>query len=522
MPSWLNNAVFYEIYPQSFQDSNADGIGDLNGIISRLDYVRSLGCNAIWLNPLYVSPFKDAGYDVADYKKVAPRYGSNGDLYRLFGEAHRRGMHVLLDLVPGHTSEKHPWFLESCRPERNAYTDRYIWTDSAFQGIANHLYIAGDTDRDGCYMLNFFKSQPALNYGWLHPNEEWQMGIDDPACVATRDAMVEVMTFWLSHGADGFRVDMADSLVKGDDEKKSGTCAVWRDIFSKVRPKFPDAAFVSEWDNPELSLNGAGFDMDFYLNNRGNGYTTLARDFVNYDANYKRGVTRPEDHSYFKKDAGGDITKFLKDYLKRYEATKDHGFISIPTGNHDTPRMAGSLTDREALLAEAFILTLPGVPFLYYGDEIGMRYQKGLVSKEGGYQRTGTRTPMQWDATKNHGFSTGAEDTMYLPTDPSADAPTVEEEEKDPASHLNTIRNILILRENTEELQADGSFEVVSRGNEVPFLYRREDMLLGVNPTGETREVEIDRDRSVVLKIGEVTPGTKSITMGPQSFCILL
>ena len=129
-PAWLDNAVFYEIYPQSFKDTNADGIGDFQGIIDKLDYVRGLGCNAIWMNPCFKSPFGDAGYDVEDYYSAAPRYGTNEDLKRLFGEVHRKGMHILLDLVPGHTSVEHPWFKASMRAERNEFTDRYVWTPS--------------------------------------------------------------------------------------------------------------------------------------------------------------------------------------------------------------------------------------------------------------------------------------------------------------------------------------------------------------------------------------------------------
>ena len=129
-PEWLDNAVFYEIYPQSFRDTNADGIGDINGIIEKLDYIQDLGCNAIWINPCFQSPFGDAGYDVEDYYTVAPRYGTNGDLKRLFDEVHKRGMHILLDLVPGHTSVEHPWFKESLKAQKNPYTDRYIWTDN--------------------------------------------------------------------------------------------------------------------------------------------------------------------------------------------------------------------------------------------------------------------------------------------------------------------------------------------------------------------------------------------------------
>ncbi|MCR4902308.1 MAG: glycosylase, partial [Butyrivibrio sp.] len=292
MPDWLKDAVFYEIYPQSYKDSNNDGIGDFNGIIDKLDYIKSLGCNALWINPCYDSPFKDAGYDVRDYKKVAPRYGTNEDLYRLFGEAHNRGIKVLLDLVPGHTSEEHEWFKKSCEIEPNEYSHRYVWTNSVWQGIANHLYVSGEAPRDGVYMLNFFKCQPALNYGFLNRTEDWQKSPEDPECIATREAMKDVMRFWLDHGCDGFRVDMADSLVKEDDDKKSATCKIWRNIREMLDKDYPEAAIVSEWSNPQQALSGAGFHMDFYLDHHGNGYNTLIRD----------NETEGGDHSFFKKD----------------------------------------------------------------------------------------------------------------------------------------------------------------------------------------------------------------------------
>ena len=145
---WLKDTVFYEIYPQSFYDTNGDGIGDINGITAKLDYIKSLGCNALWINPCFDSPFKDAGYDVRDYKKVAPRYGTNEDLYNLFEEAHKKGIRVLLDLVPGHTSEEHPWFLESQKTEKNEYSDRFIWTDFCFHGASGRPYIGCETERD--------------------------------------------------------------------------------------------------------------------------------------------------------------------------------------------------------------------------------------------------------------------------------------------------------------------------------------------------------------------------------------
>ena len=162
IPSWLEEAVFYEIYPQSFYDSNADGIGDINGIRQKLGYLKSLGVNALWINPCFESPFQDAGYDVSDYYKVAPRYGTNADLHALFDEAHRSGMRILLDLVPGHTSIEHPWFKASCQHTPNEYTDWYVWTNSAFAWrLQDFKVVSGYSERNGSYVSNFFYFQPA-------------------------------------------------------------------------------------------------------------------------------------------------------------------------------------------------------------------------------------------------------------------------------------------------------------------------------------------------------------------------
>lgn len=169
-PEWLEKAVFYQIYPQSFKDSNGDGIGDFGGIVEKLDYIRELGCTALWLNPCFMSPFMDGGYDISDYFRTAPRYGTNEDLKRLFEEVHRRGMHILLDLVPGHTSVEHPWFKESCRAEKNAFTDRYVWTDSIWEEPEGGSCIRGISERDGSCVVNYFSHQPALNYGYYKPD----------------------------------------------------------------------------------------------------------------------------------------------------------------------------------------------------------------------------------------------------------------------------------------------------------------------------------------------------------------
>ncbi len=520
MPAWLKDAVFYEIYPQSFCDTNGDGIGDIEGIITKLDYVKSLGCNALWINPIYDSPFKDAGYDVRDYKKVAPRYGTNDDAKRLFEEAHKKGIKVLLDLVPGHTSEEHEWFKKSCEIDHNEFSDRYIWTNGAFCGIANHPYVGGEAERDGCYMLNFFKCQPALNYGVLNRTEPWQMAPDHPDCIATREAMKDIMRFWLDMGCDGFRVDMADSLVKEDDDVKSATGKVWENVREMFDRDYPEAALVSEWSNPECALK-YGFHADFYLDHHGNGYNVLFRD----------GETEGGDHSYFKKDSNESPIRFLADYRHKYENSKKYGYISFISCNHDTPRLTKTMDESELKIGYAFLYTMPGVPFLYYGDEIGMKYLENVRTKEGGFQRTGSRSPMQWDDSgKNFGFSEAPADKLYIPVDASADAPSVTKAESDPDSLLHMVKSIIALRHEHEDLQADADFEVIyAKENERILIYRSGNLGVGVNPGLE--EVKANKkdctgipasfSGDLIYKIGEAGVTEDAIVLGKQSFAIL-
>lgn len=526
-PEWLETAAFYEIYPQSFQDSNADGIGDINGIIQRLDYIHNLGCTALWINPCFDSPFKDAGYDVRNYTLVAPRYGTNDDLVRLFDEAHRRGMHVLLDLVPGHTSEEHPWFKASAQPEErdrvvgdDNVSERYIWTDTWISNGDGLPFIGGEAERDGTYILNFFKCQPALNYGFAHPRRAWQKPALGPEAIATCDAMVDVMRFWLSRGADGFRVDMADSLVKQDDEGKPFTIRTWQYIFSKIRPEFPEAAFVSEWGRPYESLK-AGFDMDFYLDWRWdgnpNGYNMLLR-------NTDTPLSHDNDASYFNADSGTPVDAFLDQYVPQLrDAERYHGLFNLITCNHDTLRTAQRLTDRERKLAYATLLTLPGAPFIYYGDEIGMRYLP-MRSKEGGYNRTGSRTPMQWDHGANLGFSQGRADDLYLPVDPAADAPTVEDAMANDDSLWHVIQSVLALHKSEAALHTTAGFDVI-QGEGRAFAFARttgdERLVIAVNPGRNVEHVAVDGlDGDALFAIDSPAFEEGGIMLPPQSFVI--
>lgn len=518
MNKWLNDAVFYEIYPQSFYDSNDDGIGDLNGIRLKLDYIKSLGCNAIWLNPCFDSPFKDAGYDVRDYKKIATRYGTNEDLENLVKEMHNKDMRLILDLVPCHTSEEHPWFIESSKQEKNAYSNRYIWTDGAFNKPRGLTAVGGEKPRNGTYVISFFNCQPSLNYGFGKVEENWQKATDSLEALATQDAMIDVMKYWLSKGVDGFRVDMAACLVKYD-ENEVETMAAWERMLGIVKKEYPHAVFVSEWANPKRALK-CGFDMDFYLDHGwdgGNGYHHLVRD-QEMDMNT---YEIKNDKSYFKTDSKQTIMPFLKEYLDYYNNTKKDGYVSFITDNHDMIRTSHFFTEREIKLIYGFIFTMPGVPFLYYGDEIGMRYLP-LPTKEGGYHRTGSRTPMQWNDEKNLGFSNASKDKLYLPIDETSDAPTVEKALNDNYSLFYHVKKLIDLRHQYADLKAVNNFEVykASSRNKL-FAYKRGAFLIILNPDVTARFVDLDHDYEICYQIGDISFNHNRGKIGAQGFAIL-
>lgn len=475
-PKWLDNAIFYEIYPQSFLDTDGDGIGNIRGVTEKLDYIRTLGCNAVWLTPCFASPFTDAGYDVADYCRVAERYGTNEDLAVLFAEAHKRDMHVILDLVPGHTSVQHPWFRSSMRPEPNEMTDRYIWTDSIWESVDCLPCLRGISQRDGSVAVNFFSTQPALNYGFYRPEKPWQQAMDAPGPMATREAIKDVMRFWLKMGCDGFRVDMAGSLVKNDPDGL-GTISLWQDFRAFLDEEFPDAAMISEWGEPDKSLLG-GFHMDFLLQFGPSHYNDLFRC----------------DEPFFSRRGKGSAKEFIETYNKNVKKTDGKGLICIPSGNHDMDRMARHLDDNEMRIAFAFLLTMPGAPFIYYGDEIGLRHVENLTSVEGGYGRTGARSPMQWTTGLNAGFSSAPTDMLYIAQDPAPDRPDVESQMADSTSLWHEVQRLIRFRLAHSALQSNGTVTFLT--DTLPLCYLRRDesetILAVINPAAEPTSVQLN------------------------------
>lgn len=505
-PKWLDNALFYEIYPQSFMDSNGDGIGDFQGIISKLDYIKELGCNAIWMNPCFESPFGDAGYDVSDYYHAAPRYGTNEDLKRLFEEVHQRQMHILLDLVPGHTSVQHKWFKESMKAEKNEYTNRYVWTDSIWEEPQGMGCIRGISDRDGSCAVNFFSHQPALNYGFYKPDpdKKWQKSMDSEDAKATLEELKNIMRFWLGLGCDGFRVDMAGSLVKHDEDGK-GTIKLWQNVREFLDREFPDAAMVSEWGEPDKSLQG-GFHMDFLLHFGPSHYNDLFR------------CAEP----YFSRRGKGDVSQFVAKYKENYEKSGKKGLICIPSGNHDMDRLARLIHGSNLKIAFAFLLSMPGAPFIYYGDEIGMRYVENLTSVEGGYGRTGSRSPMQWDDSTNAGFSSAPAEKLYIPQDSQPDRPTVEAQMDDNNSLYNEIKRLINVRQSHKALQSRGEIEFIyAEKNMYPLAYLRTDgdekILIIINPADRQTSFscKYSPKESIYSFGGEITADNEQVIVPP-------
>jgi maltose alpha-D-glucosyltransferase/alpha-amylase len=514
-PAWLARAVFYQVYPQSFYDTNGDGIGDLAGIEAKLEYLADLGVNALWINPCFVSPFKDAGYDVADYCRIAPRYGTNADFESLLAAAHARDIRVCLDLVAGHTSDQHAWFVDSQRAQANEFTDRYVWTNNPWVTRDEELdFVSGTSDRAGAYAINFFAHQPALNYGFGAPARSYQQTIDAPGPIATRAALMRTMKFWLDLGVDGFRVDLAGSIVKHDPHHV-GIRRVWREVRAWLDAHYRDRVLISEWGNPEIAID-AGFHADFMQHVGVPGYDALVLGPESFP--------RRRELPYFDSRGAGDFRRFLNAFEFQHHNVAGRGLISLPSSNHDfvRPRNGRDLDDLKTFYT--FLFTWPQLPFLYYGDEIGMRYIAGLTSKEGGYERTGSRTPMQWDDSALAGFSVNPGATPYLPVDPTDDRPTVAAQRADRESLWHHVERLIYLRVTEADLAADAPLAVLTESTGYPLVYRRgAALLVAINPGLDTHTFVLPPlgDAAAVLSHrchATHTPGGWQLRIGARGY----
>src|SRR4051812_32563700 len=448
MTNWWAAGVLYQIYPRSFQDSNGDGIGDLQGIIRRLPYLRELGVDAIWLSPIFPSPMADFGYDIADYVGIEPIFGTLEDFDELVRAAHAGHLKVILDLVPNHTSDQHPWFVESRASRDNPKRDWYLWRDPGADGGAPNNWMSEfggsawhyDAATGQYYYHAFLAAQPDLN--WRNP--------------AVRQAIYDVMRFWLRRGVDGFRVDVIWHLIKD---------AEFRDNppNPNVRPgRPPHEALVPLYstDRPEM-LEVVGemrrvideFDDRVLI---GEIYLPIER-LVAYYGRDLSGAHLPFNFTLLSAPwHARDIAKLIDEY----EAALPEGaWPNWVLGNHDRPRIASRVGAAQARVAAMLLLTLRGTPTMYYGDEIGMQqvaiapdqvrdpFEKNVPGI--GVGRDGCRTPMQWDGTANAGFSTA---TPWLPLAGNFHDENVGGLAADARSILNLYRALIELRKSRPEL----------------------------------------------------------------------
>jgi alpha-glucosidase len=444
---WWEGAVIYQIYPRSFADSNGDGIGDLAGIRERLDHLRgtdaSLGVDAIWLSPIYPSPLHDFGYDISDYTDVAPEYGTLEDLDELITACHERGLRLLMDLVPCHTSIEHPWFVESSSSRENPKRDWYIWADPAPGGGPPSNWEAAfggstwewDETTQQYYLHSFYPEQPDLN--WRNP--------------AVAEAMAEVMRFWFRRGVDGFRVDAIFAAIKDDrfrdnppDRRphpipglggESGQDPLWsmnrpevHDVvrhLRRVADEFPGRLLVGEAYVPVEELSR-------YLDHGGDDQFHLAFNFEL--------LLSPWDQQH------------LTLAIERSEALHPPG--TLPTyalSNHDQSRHATRWGPERARAAAFILLTLRGVAVLYAGEEIGMVDADPSILPDPPFDRAGRdayRTPMQWDSSPTGGFTTGE---PWLPLVDPAER-NVADQQSDPDSLLALYRRLIAARRSSPAL----------------------------------------------------------------------
>ena len=474
-PEWLKKANIYHIYPLTYADSNGDGIGDLEGIRSKLDYIKSVGFNCIWISPCFMSAWEDGGYDILDYYKVDPRFGTNDDLKRLIDEAHSKGIKILLDLVAGHTSDKHPWFQESLKAERNKFSDYYIWTEGHTMPQPSYRWVDNSYPRNGIYLSNFFPIQPALNYGYYKPNpaHSWEQSYDAPGPTAVRNELKKIIAYWCDMGCDGFRVDMAKSLVKGDNKAQDGVMRLWKEIFAWYNTKYPENIMLSEWSYPKQSIS-AGFNIDLLIHNGIGGKV------------YRPLVCETTDKMvptvcYFNRAGKGEVRKAMELYTQIYNDYRAlGGYASMPTCSHDIWRLTrmNRNTPEEQKVAITLFLTLPTPPIVYYGEEIGMRNLEYAPAKEGSLSsrnRSTCRTPMQWSTERNAGFSTvKSAKKLYLPVDNAPQFPNVAEQENDPNSVLSYVKGLLKLRAAIPALGVEGEWKYVGDlDNPYPMIYAR-------------------------------------------------
>jgi alpha-glucosidase len=466
---WWRHGVFYQIYPRSFEDSDGDGVGDIKGIIARLPYLISLGIEAVWLSPIFPSPMADFGYDISDYTGIDPLFGNMADFDALVSRVHSEGLKIILDLVPNHTSDQHPWFIEARSSRDNPKRDFYIWRDPNPDGGPPNNWLSefgGSAwrfdDATGQYYYHaFLAQQPDLN--WRNP--------------AVRMAIYDVMRFWLDKGVDGFRVDVIWHLIKDAEFRDNPP----NPHYVEGRPPHERILTQYSTDQPEVLEVVAEmrrvideFDARMLI---GEIYLPLHR-LVAYYGNKLNGAQMPFNFALLSTLWSARlIEKIVADYE---EVLPEGAWPNWVLGNHDRPRVASRVGRDQARVAAMLLLTLRGTPTLYYGDEIGMHqvaiapgqvrdpFEKNVPGI--GVGRDGCRTPMQWDATAGAGFS-GAHPWLPLAEDHVRE--NVLNLEADTGSILNLYKALIAIRKKMPQL-VTGTYRAVAAEGDV-LLYERDD-----------------------------------------------
>ncbi|HMH12631.1 MAG TPA: alpha-amylase family glycosyl hydrolase [Edaphobacter sp.] len=485
--AWWQSAVIYEIYPRSFQDSNGDGIGDLDGIIQRLDYLVKLGVDAIWVAPIFRSPMTDFGYDVADYCDVDPIFGTMQDFDRLLKEAHRRDLKLILDFVPNHSSDQHPWFLESRSSLDNAKRHWYLWQNEPNNWVSNFGGSGWEWDKqtNQYYYHSFLKEQPDLN--WRNP--------------AVRAAMYDVLAFWLEKGVDGFRVDVMWLIIKDNQYRNNPLDPHLASEQSSANNLLP----VYNSNRPEVHEIVAEMRalIDRYPGRVLIGEIYLPiKELMTYYGRGLSGANLPFNFLLLQCPWNAPA---VAQVISEYMATLPQGaWPNWVLGNHDNARIATRVGLSQAAIAAMLLLTLPGTLTIYYGEEIGMtnvlippgdvqdpaeKRQPGI-----GMGRDPERTPMTWDCSEKAGFTHGR---PWLPLVADHRAVNVEVEEGDGTSILNLYRRLIALRRARPMLVGGQLSSVTTLGDLLSFERTAENervvifLNLGHSPVQVTTEAGI-------------------------------
>ncbi len=446
---WWQTGIIYQVYPRSFQDSNGDGIGDLEGIVQRLDYVKWLGITAIWISPVYPSPMADFGYDISDYKGIHPLFGSMEDFDNLLQQAHQRDIKIILDLVPNHTSNQHPWFLESRSSKDNPKRAWYIWKDALEDGSPpnNWLSVFGgpawewDEATGQYYYHAFLKEQPDLN--WRHPE--------------VQSAMLDVMRFWLDKGVDGFRVDVMWHMIKDEQFRNNPVNPDYHSYMATYEQLLP----VYSTDQPGVHdiVQKMRRVLDGY-NDRmmiGEIYLPIHK-LITYYGPQNNGAHLPFNFMLLSLD--WDAQKIAAAIAEYEGALPPNAWPNWVLSNHDQPRMTSRVGLQQAKVAALLLLTLRGTPTIYYGEELGMRDvpipfeevqdPQGLNMPDKNLSRDPARTPMQWNSQEQAGFSTGK---PWLRLSSTYKRVNVEVQKNDPYSHLTLYKRLIALRQSQPSLK---------------------------------------------------------------------